>query len=338
MSEYNYINDYERECTQKYEGTYTPEEIELNKKLKEECSKEIIDYAVVEELLKQGADPLGGTAVFGWELLDHIYGELTGFQDPNSVNLPRLTELFLKYGMDVDAPRVPYDDDNSLNPLWFFSFVPNENSIVALKMLLDHGLSSDSFSEFWDHSMTDFFHVDCGDPENDEFWNKLCVWTFKMLLLGASYDRIFNADERIGEFICCAYNTNDIHMFRNWDDFEYHFDTSNCERYPQLYGSLIHIYSKKTGKQVWKIGVGTAGIEYLTETLKPENTVLSVTYKGVIATQSSVNYHINMFDAETGNHLYHLACTRPRTKDELKKDITAMKNMEKSLKNLKRNG
>ena len=263
MSEYNYINDYERECTQKYEGTYTPEEIELNKKLKEECSKEIIDYAVVEKLLKQGADPLGGTAVFGWELLEHIYGELTGFQDSNSINLPRLTELFLKYGMDVDAPRIPYDDDNSLNPLWFFSFVPNENSIVALKMLLDHGLSAGSFAEFWDHSMTDFFHVDCGDPENDEFWNKLCVWTFKMLLLGASYDRIFNADERIGEFICCAYNTNDIHMFRNWDDFEYHFDTSNCERYPQLYGSLIHIYSKKTGKQVWKIGVGTAGRAYL---------------------------------------------------------------------------
>ena len=33
MSEYQYANDYEREETQKYEGTYTPEEIQLNNKL-----------------------------------------------------------------------------------------------------------------------------------------------------------------------------------------------------------------------------------------------------------------------------------------------------------------
>ena len=39
MSEYKYINNYERDKTQKYEGTYTPEEIELNKKLFDECSK-----------------------------------------------------------------------------------------------------------------------------------------------------------------------------------------------------------------------------------------------------------------------------------------------------------
>ena len=36
MGGYEYTNDYEREHTQKYEGIYTPEEIELNKKLYEE--------------------------------------------------------------------------------------------------------------------------------------------------------------------------------------------------------------------------------------------------------------------------------------------------------------
>ena len=51
MPEYTYIDDYEREWTQKYEGAYTPEEIELNKKLKEECYKDSVDFAVVEELL-----------------------------------------------------------------------------------------------------------------------------------------------------------------------------------------------------------------------------------------------------------------------------------------------
>ena len=59
MSDYNYTDDYEREYTKKYEGIYTSEEIELNKKLKEECTKEHVNFEVVEDLLKQGADPLG---------------------------------------------------------------------------------------------------------------------------------------------------------------------------------------------------------------------------------------------------------------------------------------
>ena len=270
MPEYTYINDFEREWTQKYEGSYSPEEIELNKKLKDECSKDSIDYEVVEELLKQGADPLGGTEICGWGLLEHIYGDLAAdSQDSNSITLPKVTELFLKYGMNVDAPRVPYDGDNSLNPLWEFTFVSNENSIMALKSLLDHGLSASSFAEFWNHSMTDFFHIECGDPENDDFWNKECVWTFKMLLLGASYDHIFENDEGLREFICCPHNIGDVHMFRNWDDFEYHFDTSHCTNHPELYGSIIHIFSKKTSNEVWTIGVGGAGRKTLEELPSP---------------------------------------------------------------------
>ena len=271
MVGYDYIDEYERECTEKYAGTYTSEEIELNKKLLEECSKENIDFAVVEELLKQGADPLGGTGIAGWDLLDHIYGELVETaRDNNSVNLPRITELFLKYGMDIDKPKVPYDVDNSLNPLWYFTFIANENTIVALNMLLEHGLSSESFAEFWDHSIFDFINIECGDPEHDELWNKECVWTLKMLLLGATYDHIFNDDDGIGEFVCCDCNTSDIHIFRNWNDFEYHFDTSLCERHPELYGSIIHIYSKKTGEEVWTIGVGR-GAYALREKTKNNN-------------------------------------------------------------------
>ena len=37
-----------------YIGTYTEEEIELNKKLYDECCKEVIDFVAVEELLKAG--------------------------------------------------------------------------------------------------------------------------------------------------------------------------------------------------------------------------------------------------------------------------------------------
>ena len=266
MSDYKYSNDYEREETQKYEGTYTPFEIELNQRLFDECSKEHIDFAAVEELLKLGADPLGGTALFGWDLLVHVYGDVVGkSQSFHSVELPQLTELFLKHGMNIDKPRIPYDRDNSLHPLWEFAFVMNENAIVALKLLLDHGLSAESFAEFWDHAMIDFFHVGCGDPQNDKIWNYECTWAFKMLLLGASYDHILENDEGLQEFVCCDINSYDIHKFRNWNDYEYYFDTAYCERHPELYGSIIHITDKKTGNEVWRIGVGVAARKALAD-------------------------------------------------------------------------
>lgn len=249
-----------------YINAYTPEEIELNKKLYDECAKikEPIDFALVEELLKVGADPLGATKATGWGLLDHIYGDIVGgSQDNNSVDLPKITELFLKYGMDIDNPRIPYDDSNSINPTWEFGFAINENAIIALKMLLDKGLSADSFGLFWDHVIGDFFYIECGDPQNDEFWNHECVWSFKMMLLAASYDHILKNDEDLYKFLCCDYNMYDIHNFRDWDRFDYFFDTSHCEKGPDIYKSILHIYEKETGKEVWTIGVGSAGRKLL---------------------------------------------------------------------------
>lgn len=255
---------YEPINSNDYIGTYTQEEIELNKKLYDECCKETIDFVVVEELLKAGADPLGGTEAEGMNLLDHIYGDLVGgSQDNNSVDLPRITELFLEYGMDIDKPKIPYDDANSINPAWEFTFVTNENAILALKMLLDRELSIESFSEFWDHTIGDFFHIECGDPQNDEFWNYQCVWSFKMILLGASYDHILNNNKGLKDFLCYDYNNYDIHNFRNWNNFDYYFDTSHCANYPELYNSIIHIYEKDSGKEVWTIGVGAEGRKYL---------------------------------------------------------------------------
>ena len=247
-----------------YIGVYTNDEIELNKKLYDECCKESIDFTTVEELLKAGADPLGGTDATGWGLLDHIYGDLVGgSQDNNSIDLPQITELFLKYGMNIDKPRIPYDNHNSINPAWELAFVTNENAIIALKMLLDCGLSADSFGVFWDHIITDLFYSGCGDPQNDEFWNHECIWSFRMMLLGASYDHILKNDKWLQEFLCCDYNTFDIKKFRNWDNFDYYFDTSHCEKYPELYKSIIHIYDKKTKKEVWTIGAGTEGRKLL---------------------------------------------------------------------------
>ncbi len=257
MGKYEYVNDNEREATQKFEGIYTHEEVELNKKLYEECSKEVVDWAVVEKLLKQGADPLGPTIEYGWDVLEHIYGEIVGDSQYNgSINLPQITQLFLQYGMNIDNPRIPYDGENSINPLWEFGFVTNENAICALKMLLDKGISVESFNEFVGHAFDDLIYIGCGDPANDDFWNYTCVWTMKMIMLAASYDNILCKDEGLKMRIGYSYNSYDIHCFREWNNYYYKFDTSRCEKYPEFYKSVIRIYDVQSRKEVWKIGIG----------------------------------------------------------------------------------
>ncbi len=250
------MNEYEIEQTSKFKDTYTAKEVELNNKLYDECSKEVLDCFAIEELLKQGADPLGATAVFGWGLLEHIYGEIVlDSQDNNSVNLPKITELFLKYGMDIDNPKVPYDEDNSLNPMWQFALIKNDNSIYALEMLLDKGLSVDSVMEMWAHATFDLINVRCGDPNTDEFWKYECIWTMKTIMLCASYDYIINNDEDLRNFIGCSYNCYDLHKFRKWEDFYYKFDTSHCNRDAEFYKSVVQIFEKESNKEIWKIGI-----------------------------------------------------------------------------------
>lgn len=250
------MDTYEFECTSKFEGTYTQEEVELNNKLYEECTKDEIDCAAIEGLLKQGADPLGATAVSGWGLLEHIYGEIIcDICHSEGVNLPRITELFLKYGMDIENPRIPYDDDNSLHPMWQFAFITNQNAIRALEMLLDKGLSADAAGEMWGHITFDLIMIECGDPNTDEVWRDVCTWTMKMIMFCASYDHILENDEELREFIGCSYNDYDLHKFRKWDDFYYEFDTSHCDSYPVFNRSIVRIFEKGTNKEIWKVGI-----------------------------------------------------------------------------------
>ena len=232
---------------------YTPEEVCLNKQLFIACEREPIDFLEVERLLQLGADPLGETEAGEG---DYIYGECAcNSQENDSKDLPRLTELFLKYGMDVDNPRIPYDGGDRINPMWLFAFSTNENSIIALKMLLDAGLSVESFGEFWGHALGDLLDISCGDPAHSKFWNHACTWTLKMLMLGASYDYILEGDEDLQQFIGCSYNGYDVRKFRNWNAYRYEFDTSLCKGKPELCGSVVHIYDVKIGQEVWTIRV-----------------------------------------------------------------------------------
>lgn len=240
------------EYIRSFEGTYTAEEISLNQRLRHACTNEIVDFALVESLLQQGADPLGGLAESGLDLMDHVYGEI--LCDGDSKNLPRITELFLQYGMDIEKPRIPYDDDDSLHPMWCFAFVQDEYSARALKMLLDSGLSADSAGAMWGHSIGDilqFYDVDPNSTGNDT-----CTWALKLMLLCASYDHVLDNDPDLQKEIGCAYNSFDTHLFRDWNRFTYTYDTSRCHPQPELYRSVVHVYDTVSQKEVWKIGFG----------------------------------------------------------------------------------
>lgn len=236
---------YEKEHTAQFEGLYTPEEVALNKELYSECMKVSPDFEKVEDLLRRGADPLGATAASGWGLLEHIYGEIIfdlsceiepGVKPGSEANLPKITELFVKYGMDVDHPKVPYDGDNSMNPLWVLAFLPNEFGTAALRILLDHGLSADSAAECWDHALFDHFNIVSYHPEE-------YTWVWKMIMLVASYERILSEDESVRHLTGPEHNKSDVRAFREWDGFEYEF----------LSDRDINIYEKKTGALYWRI-------------------------------------------------------------------------------------
>lgn len=253
------MDEYEYEHTKQFEGIYTSEEIKLNKELYDECMKANIDFALVENLLKRGADPLGAIAETGWGLLIHVYGEVAfESRENNSVNLPKITRLFLKYGMDMANPKIPYDDDNSLHPLRFYPF--NENAVSSLKILLDGGVGADDVGKLWAGEVFDQINV-CNDDPNGEF-NERFICLFKMMMLIASYDYILENNEDLSKFIGCHYNEYDLHKFKDTNNFYYEFDTSLCERFPELYRCIIRIYEKESNKQVWKIGVSLKEEEF----------------------------------------------------------------------------
>lgn len=157
--------------------------------------------------------------------------------------------------MNVDCPRVPYDDDNSLHPMRHFAFLYNENAALTIKTLLDHGMSADAAAEMWGHATFDLYNLDCGIRSCNEFWDFECTWVVKMIMLCASYDHILENDIDLQNFIDREHNPYDIHRFRNWNDFLYEFDTSTCRSIPEFYGSTVHIYESDSKKKVWKMRI-----------------------------------------------------------------------------------
>ncbi len=227
---------------------------ELNADLLAACTSDNIDYERIESLLMHGAEPLGKVVPYGFqnnlydEVVDHLF-----CNDDTPEDLYQITELFLRYGMDISKPAIPYDGDNVLNPLWTFAFPSNECVLRTLKLLLDHGLSADDAGECWGHAIFDLVNIDgeLSDPYELEMYNDY----IRKLMLIASYPHVLNADKELRDEIWYDYNSFDLVRFRKWEDFDFEVDTSHCQRHPEVYRSVVTIIEKASRKPVWKFGV-----------------------------------------------------------------------------------
>ena len=236
-----------------------PETNELNQKLLEVCTSNLLDFDQVEELLRRGAEPMGVVATkYGANnLFGAIAEELFEFEYTTE-DFYRITKLFLKYGMDISKPSVPYDYSYVFHPFLNFVFQTNDWAIRTMELLLDNGCSAVDAREFWQYALGDFRYCP-GDFDSDRLYDYV-----RKLMLVASYPHILNADEMLRKVIWFDQNSYDLIRFRNWNDFLYETDFSFCEANtsPNIYRSLVTIVEKDSGKRIWRFGICLKPEEY----------------------------------------------------------------------------
>lgn len=223
----------------------------LNNKLLKACTSEKIDLIHIEELLKSGANPLGRVEDCGdnnlYDVVLYHFFDLAIYENVDDSDFLKITELFIKYRMDISKPEVPYDNENVINPLWSFAFYDTETALQSLKLLLDNGLDVESAGLCWSHDLSDLWLADF--EIEDERDGCVATHTFRKVMLFASYPHIINADESLQKAICFNENNYDITNFRNWKKFKYLIEPTNGNR---INKSVIRIFEKDTNKEVWK--------------------------------------------------------------------------------------
>ena len=212
-----------------------------------------LDYKTAENLLQTGAEPNGEIEYFGEKnnlydaVLDILYcGEYTG------EDFYLVTELLLRYGLNISRPALPYDGRSILHPLWGMVLYKGEYALRVLKALLDHGLIVDDAAYCWKNMLTEILYSSNNSPEFTP--DVLADFTQKMLLI-ASYPHIVNADEELRKTIWYDYNHSDLTGFRDWNSYSVETDIFLCGNCSKA-RSLIRLLDKSSGKQVWRFGIG----------------------------------------------------------------------------------
>jgi len=219
-------------------------QMELNNLLFLASTAEDPDLGKVEELLKLGADPLGSYDDGNECTLE---GAFVNSQERKfSKNLPALIDLFLRYGMDVES-----SEDAVLHPL---TWVRDEYGIQTLQLLMDSGLSVKAADAFAIDLIGDILQFEAGLYDmntsfHDNTWHESLDSAVKMVLLLASYERVFEGSEYIRKLMCARKEDGaNVSCFRSWNDYQ-------CDVEFRDYGNLYSDYFGK--KASWHLGSAT---------------------------------------------------------------------------------
>lgn len=114
---------------------------ELDQKLIDECTKDVLDLEKIEMLIADGAD----INAFDEEYEQALYEEILDYyidrktQKLNLSNLAKVTELFAANGLVLN----PKPDDSDYFLPYMFKFMPPEKACVDMyKLLLDKGTAT----------------------------------------------------------------------------------------------------------------------------------------------------------------------------------------------------
>lgn len=223
---------------------------ELNKRLLSACTSEFNGYSQIEQLLLEGAEPLG-IVINDYGEEDNLFGAVVDEYSTSEdySRLHEITKLFCQHGMDLSKPSIPYDDCKIINPVWYFTILMNDGVLPILEYLLDRGLDYESAHSCWYHAIEYWFFAD--GSMRDERSRKQVVSDLRKILLIASYPSILENDVYLQEIVWLNRNDYDITKLRNWDKYSVAIDDSRCAGYPHVIEALFTFTDKDSGKEVW---------------------------------------------------------------------------------------
>ena len=109
---------------------------ELDQKLIDECTKDVLDLEKIKMLIADGADINAFDEEYEQELYDSILDYYIDEEQPNLSNLREITKLFLEN--DLILNHKPEDNDYFL-PRGFIFLPPEEICVDIFKLLLEKG-------------------------------------------------------------------------------------------------------------------------------------------------------------------------------------------------------
>ena len=219
------------------------QQMSLNEKLYKECVKEKVDFGIVKDLLKKGAQPLGLYDV-DEVVLNRIIYERSYDEDDNSL-LYEIIKLFLDSGMEIKRENLFTDGSGDLlNPFWDMGYLSAYKAKTILDLLLKQDIEMDLTEDLESHCSADAIYI---KYELEEVARHI-----RIMLYLSSYPEILAKNEYLQCHINYDKNNYDMSKFRNPLDFYITFDTSNENTYNNV-GIIAYIHERETEKMIWTI-------------------------------------------------------------------------------------